>query len=61
MLDVGAGRGRTREQDCIRTFLPKIIRDRIVRETNGLELFIESTLEVTAFGRPRLAAEPAAP
>ena len=35
-------------------------RDRIVREINGLELFIESRLEVTAFGRPRLATEPAA-
>ncbi|MFO1057997.1 MAG: hydantoinase/oxoprolinase family protein [Dongiaceae bacterium] len=29
--------------------------DRIVREADGLELFVESRLAVTAFGRPRLA------
>ena len=33
-------------------------RDKIIREINGLQLFIESQLEATAFGRPRLAAEP---
>jgi N-methylhydantoinase A/oxoprolinase/acetone carboxylase beta subunit len=32
--------------------------DRIVREADGLELFVESRLAVTAFGRPRLAEEP---
>jgi N-methylhydantoinase A/oxoprolinase/acetone carboxylase beta subunit len=31
--------------------------DRIVREADGLELFVESRLAVTAFGRPRLADE----
>jgi N-methylhydantoinase A/oxoprolinase/acetone carboxylase beta subunit len=31
--------------------------DRIVREADGLELFVESRLSVTAFGRPRLADE----
>jgi N-methylhydantoinase A/oxoprolinase/acetone carboxylase beta subunit len=56
----GVAETQARQAGAVDVQLRQQRRDKIVRETNGLELFIESELEVTAFGRPRLATEPAA-